>query len=176
MSEIKIIKEDITNMDVECVVNAANEYLRAGSGVCGAIFEKAGIDELTKECMQIGHCPTGGAAITHGFSLKAKYIIHAVGPVWYGGVEREDEKLYSCYLSALQLAQKAKIHSIAFPLISTGVFGYPKKEAWHTAIKACIDFIKENKDYDIKIVFAVINDELLKMGEEELKLSDVDVR
>ena len=125
--EIKLI--GITELETDAIVNAANSRLAAGSGVCGAIFSYAGRRQLTEACDAIGYCPTGKAVITPGFDLKAKYIIHAVGPVWHGGLNHEAENLYSCYQESLDRASENDCHSIGFPLISAGIFGYPKDKA-----------------------------------------------
>lgn len=169
MPDIQIRKTSITRLDTDCIVNAANEGLRPGGGVCGAIFIEAGYVQLTAACEAIGHCETGSAVITPGFDLKANYIIHAVGPVWQGGLLDEAEKLYNCYRRSLELAMESGCHSIGFPLISAGIFGYPKEEAWEIALQACIDFDKENAEYEMKIVFAVLDDQILEMGQAELE-------
>ena len=168
LDTITIVRKSILDLDVECIVNAANEYLQAGSRVCGAIFAAAGRTELQAACDAIGHCTTGEAVITPGFRLKAGFVIHTPGPVWQGGRAREKELLYSCYQSALALAMLHGIHTIAFPLISAGIFGYPKKQAWRKALQACMDFISAHPDYQIDIIFAVLDDEIKTMGEETL--------
>ena len=168
MSKIEIVKKGITKFDVDVIVNAANKHLQAGGGVCGAVFQDAGYSELQKACDKIGFCHTGSAVITPGFNLKAKYIIHAVGPVWKGGNADEPKKLYSCYKKSLELAKENSCHSIAFPLISSGIFGYPKDKAWRKALQACLDFISENEDYDIDIYFAVLDDSAKALGEKTL--------
>ena len=111
---IQIIKKGITKLEVDAIVNAANSQLQAGGGVCGAIFEEAGYKELTDACRKIGHCETGRAVITPGFSLKAKYIIHAVGPIWNGGNSGEAKLLYGSYFSALELAKQTDVIQSAF--------------------------------------------------------------
>lgn len=169
MSGIEIKKIGITRLDTDAIVNAANEQLWSGGGVCGAIFKAAGSAELTRACDAIGGCKTGKAVITPGFSLPAKYIIHAVGPVWRGGNNGEDKLLYSAYMESLKVAKENSCHSIAFPLISAGIFGYPIKDAWRKAIQACNDFISDNPDYDIHIIFAVIDDDIMKLGEKTLQ-------
>ena len=169
MSNILIVKESITRLPVDCVVNAANEGLWAGGGVCGVIFAEAGHDRLTSACRAIGRCETGGAVITPGFDLRAKYIIHAVGPVWRGGGADEAEQLYSAYASSLKLARENGIRSIAFPLISSGIFGYPKEQAWERGLSACLDFITRNADYDIDVSFAVLDDAALRLGQSVLE-------
>lgn len=163
---IEIKQTDITDLDVDTVVNAANSRLREGGGVCGAIFSKAGPRELAEACSKIGRCKTGSAVITPGFNLKARHIIHAVGPIWNGGNDNEAELLYNTYASSLKLAKENKCESIAFPLISSGIYGYPKEEAWKIALDACMDFIKENQ---IEITFAVLSDKNKAMGETILK-------
>lgn len=163
-STIEIRKTSITDLDVDAIVNAANEHLAAGTGVCGAIFSAAGYYELQRACNAIGHCDTGDAVITPGFNSKAKYIIHAVGPIWYGGNKGEKELLKRTYKKSLQLAVDNKCRSIGFPLISSGVFGYPEQAAWDDAINACNEFISDNPDVFIRIVFAVISDSTLANG------------
>ena len=169
MSSIEIRKISITKLDTDAVVNAANTGLWEGGGVCGYIFHDAGSDEMTAACQKIGHCDEGSAVITPGFKLPAKYVIHAVGPRWSGGDLGEPGLLYSAYKSSLLLAKENNLHSIGFPLISAGIFGYPVDKAWRKAIEASNDFIRDNPDYDIKIIFAVLDDSILAMGEETLK-------
>ncbi|WP_405303672.1 macro domain-containing protein [Methanobrevibacter sp.] len=164
-SSIKVKKIDITELDVDVIVNAANSQLLQGGGVCGAIFRKAGSSELADACADIGGCEAGGAVITPGFNLLAKYIIHAVGPIWQGGVNNEAELLCNAYKQSLILAKENGCHSIAFPLISSGIYGYPKNQAWEMAIKSCNDFINHNPEYSIEIIFAVLSDESKEMGE-----------
>lgn len=166
MSQIKIEKNSITRLDVDAVVNAANSGLWEGGGVCGAIFREAGSKELTAACDKYGHCDVGKAVITPGFKLKAKYIIHAVGPRWSGGNHNEPSLLYDAYKNSLILAKEHGCHSIGFPLISAGIFGYPKEGAWKKAIQACNDFIIKNPDYDITVIFAVLDDEIIKLGKK----------
>ena len=169
MSNISIVKQGITGMAVDAIVNAANSALQAGGGVCGAIFAEAGHDALQKACNEIGHCDTGKAVITPGFDLKAKYIVHAVGPVWHGGDQGEEALLRGCYTESLTRAKENGLGSIAFPLISSGIFGYPKDQAWQVAIKACKDYIAENPDHDIDIKFCVLDDEILALGQSILE-------
>ena len=168
MSSITIKQLSITDLGTDCVVNAANSQLTRGSGVCGAIFQAAGSYNLEKACDAIGCCPTGGAVITPGFALKAKYIVHAVGPIWKGGRDNEQQDLYNCYQEALSRAMENGCHSIGFPLISTGVFGYPKEEAWRTALRSCQDWLDTHGDYSMEIVFAVLDGRVLELGRAAL--------
>ena len=168
-SSIRIRKIGITRLEVDAIVNAANEGLWEGGGVCGAIFKAAGSAELTKACNEIGGCKVGGAVITPGFKLPTKYIIHAVGPRWHGGEQNEPKLLYSAYKQSLLVAKDNDCHSIGFPLISAGIFGYPKDQAWRKAIQACRDFISANPDYPMEIIFAVLDDQILELGEQTLK-------
>ncbi len=169
MNRIEIRKISITDLDTDAVVNAANEGLWAGGGVCGAIFAAAGHRMLQAACDSIGHCDTGSAVITPGFSLKAKYIIHAVGPRWSGGRHGEPEKLYSAYYRALELAAENGCRSIGFPLLSSGIFGYPVDLAWKEAVKSCRAFQAEHTEADIHIVFAVLDDRIIRAGRALLK-------
>ncbi len=163
MQTAEIIRKSITELDTEIVVNAANRHLQAGGGVCGYIFKAAGYKELQDTCDKIGGCPTGSAVITPGFRL-CKYIVHAVGPQYIDGKHKEAEQLYSCYRKALDLAMEYECRSIGFPLISAGIYGYPVYGAWQQAAKATADWTKENKDYDIRIIFAVIDNDVLDIG------------
>ena len=163
----QLVRNDITQMHVDAIVNAANERLARGGGVCGAIFAAAGVRDLEQACDRIGHCDTGSAVITPGFQLKAKYIIHAVGPVWRDGKHNEPELLYGAYRKSLELAAENSCSSIGFPLISAGIFGYPAEQAWQTAIQACRDFL--NKGNEIDIVFAVLDDAMLRKGQRILE-------
>lgn len=135
----------------------------------GAIFKAAGPRELQAACDKIGGCPTGGAVITPGFALKAQYVIHAVGPIWHGGDDHEPQDLYSCYREALNRARENGCHSIGFPLISSGIFGYPKDKAWRKALQSCSDWISNNPDYDIDMIFAVLDDGVLELGLETMR-------
>jgi O-acetyl-ADP-ribose deacetylase len=130
---LSIVVADITTLEVDAIVNAANPALMRGSGVCGAIFRAAG-PRLESACMSVAPCPTGEARLTPGFDAKARWIVHAVGPVWQGGSQREPELLSGAYRASLELASSAGARSIAFPAISTGVFGYPADLAADVAI------------------------------------------
>ncbi len=128
------VQGDITAERVDAVVNAANRHLRGGSGVDGAIHRAAGAERLQAACRAIGECPPGHAVVTDGFDLPARFIIHTVGPVWHGGMEGEPETLAACYRSALALADEVGARSVAFPAISTGVYGYPSGQAAEIAV------------------------------------------
>lgn len=169
MSTIQILKKGITALETDALVNAANEGLWQGGGVCGVIFDAAGAKELQEACIKIGHCDTGSAVITPGFKLKNKYIIHAVGPTWKDGKHDEPKQLYSAYMQSLLLAKQYGCRSIGFPLISAGIFGYPVDKAWRKAIQACLDFQKDNPDMDMDIQFAVIDDKILDIGKKTLQ-------
>ena len=165
---IEIRKISIVDLDTDAIVNAANEALAAGGGVCGAIFKAAGYKELQDACNVFAHCDTGDAVITPGFKLKARYVIHAVGPRYRDGKHGEPERLKRAYKKALELAVVNKCHSIGFPLISAGIFGYPVKSAWYDAFRACKEFLDGLKDYDIRIIFAVLDDAILAEGRKQL--------
>lgn len=147
----QIIRDDITRLDTDAIVNAANSRLLAGGGVCGAIFSSAGAEELQRECNKIGYCGIGEAVITKGYNLKAKYIIHTVGPIYGQDPKNEENQLYSCYKNSLGLAKEKNLKSIAFPLISSGIYGYPKAEAIKIATRAIKDFL-EKEEMDVYLV------------------------
>ena len=134
----EVLQGDITGLDVDAVVNAANEGLQRGSGVCGAIFAAAG-PGLAEACRPLAPCPTGGAVVTPGFALPARWIVHAVGPVWAGGGRGEAELLHGAYRRSLEAAAEVGARSIAFPAISTGVYGYPPERAAEVAVAAVVD-------------------------------------
>lgn len=163
-TNLTIQKISIADLAVDAIVNAANSYLQHGGGVCGAIFSVAGPRELQAACDEIGYCETGSAVTTPGFRLKARYVIHAVGPIYHGGNNGEAEKLYSCYQAAMEEARKHDCHSIAFPLISSGIYGYPQEEAWAVAIRSIRDWKEKYGEYQLKAVIAVIDDWALTLG------------
>ena len=148
---LTLIRQDITQLHVDAVVNAANERLRAGGGVCGAIFNAAGREELQAACDQIGHVDTGSAVATPGFKLPARHIIHTAGPIWRGGTMGEPELLASCYRSSMVLARKLGDESIAFPLISAGIFGYPPEEALKVATDTIRAYLKDDPDLEVTL-------------------------
>ena len=143
---------DITQLDCDCIVNAANSSLLGGGGVDGAIHRAAG-RELLEECKTLHGCNTGEAKITRGYRLKADYVIHTVGPI-YSGSETDAKRLSDCYRNSLDLAKENEIHSIAFPAISTGVYGYPLEKAIPVALQTIRQWIKENLDYEMSIILS----------------------
>lgn len=157
MTKIELIKGDITEQEVDAIVNAANKTLLGGGGVDGAIHRAAG-KELLEECKTIGGCQTGDAKITKGYNLKAKYVIHAVGPVWNCGSSSEDRLLASCYKKSLDLAIENGLRSIAFPNISTGVYHFPKQRAAILAVHQIKEFVKNNNSLD-KIIFVCFDND-----------------
>lgn len=144
----EVVRGDITKMKTDAIVNAANAQLMRGGGVCGAIFAAAGSPKLQEECNALAPCPTGNAVITNGFNLPAMYIVHTVGPVWNGGNDNEEELLYNAYANAMKVAWEKGCKSISFPLISSGIYGYPKDAARKVADRAINDFVK---DHDMEV-------------------------
>lgn len=156
MCRVKIVLGDITKSDCECIVNAANSSLLGGGGVDGAIHRAAGI-ELLRECRTLGGCNIGEAKITKGYNLKARHIIHTVGPIYSG--KGEDARLLNCcYINSLDLAKQNGIHSISFPAISTGVYGYPLMDATYIALNSVLNWLKENTDYELSVEFCCFDD------------------
>jgi O-acetyl-ADP-ribose deacetylase len=163
---VDAIRGDITGVDTDAIVNAANEGLRRGSGVCGAIFAAAG-PQLDEACERIGHCATGEAVATPGFALPARWIIHTVGPVWYGGSSGEPAQLASCYRRSLEVAAEHGIKTIAFPGISTGIYGYPLEDATPIAISTVVACLAGMPAIE-EVRFVTFGDEATKVAERIL--------
>ena len=138
-----VVNGDVTNMDVDAVVNAANEQLAPGGGVCGAIFAAADDPRLAEDCRKLAPCPTGSAVATNAYNMQAKYIIHAVGPIWEDGFHKEETLLHDAYINALKAAKEKGCQSIAFPLISSGIYGYPREDAMRVAMGAINEYLKD---------------------------------
>ena len=155
MTEIQVLKGDITKLKVDAIVNAANTSLLGGGGVDGAIHRAAG-KELVEECRTLNGCKTGQSKITKGYNLPAKYVIHTVGPVWHGGNKIERELLKSCYETALNLAKENGIKTLAFPSISCGIYHFPLEEACKIATDTVKEFISQNSCFE-KVIFIDIN-------------------
>lgn len=162
LNKIEIIKGDITKIKCDAIVNAANKYLQAGGGVCGAIFRAAGIYELQAECNKIGGCETGSAVITNGYNLPSKYVIHAVGPIYKDS--SSEPLLKSTYSSILALADEYKLKSIAIPSISTGIYGYPKIDACKIVFETLMN---SNTNLD-KIILVCFDDETYNLYINEI--------
>ena len=160
MKRIELIQGDITEQNVEAVVNAANSSLLGGGGVDGAIHRAAG-PELLEECRKLGGCVTGQAKITRGYKLAARHVIHTVGPVWHGGRQGEDELLADCYRNSLRLAEKYKLKSVAFPSISTGAYSFPIERASRIALETVGEYLKKSREIE-RVVFVCYSKEDLK--------------
>jgi O-acetyl-ADP-ribose deacetylase (regulator of RNase III) len=171
-ASVEAVLGDLVEMDVDAIVNAANEGLLAGGGVCGAIFRAAGHQELQRACDHVAPCPTGEARITPGFRLKARHVIHAVGPVWHGGGRGEAELLAGAYRSSLELARGNGLSSIAFPAISTGIFGYPFEEAAAVATKAAGEMLRGDAGSLRQLTFVVRDRNALQTYEQMLSALD----
>ncbi len=165
--KIEIIKGDITKLKVDAIVNAANSTLLGGGGVDGAIHRAAG-PELLEECKTLGGCKTGEAKITKGYNLLAKFVIHTVGPVWYGGNNNEDELLANCYRNSLKLAVENNIKTIAFPAISTGIYHFPLERATRIAVKEVKDFLDKTDSIE-KIYFVCFDEQTHSIYKNVLK-------
>ena len=173
MAEIEIIQADITTLDVDAIVNAANSSLLGGGGVDGAIHRAAG-PELLAECSRLGGCPTGEAKLTGGYNLAARHVIHTVGPIWQDGGESEHELLRSCYRNSLELAVDHGLRSIAFPAISCGVYGFPIADAAVVAMGTTIQFLSGAATLE-RVIFACSSEEVessLKNAYQEIQTDD----
>jgi O-acetyl-ADP-ribose deacetylase len=166
-STLSILEGDITREETDAIVNAANSGLRGGGGVDGAIH-RAGGPAIMEECREIGHCPTGQAVITTGGNLKARHVIHTVGPVYSGGGRNEPALLKSAYLESLKLASKKGLKSVSFPAISAGAYGYPLNEAASIALKTAIDYLKEHQEIEL-VRFVLFGKPMYDVFAEQLK-------
>lgn len=164
-----MIEHDITTMETDAIVNAANIGLLPGGGVCGAIFHAAGDQELEEACSALAPIAMGKAVITSAFSLPANYIIHTAGPVYQDGEHHEAELLADCYHNSLQLAKENQCHSVAFPLISAGIYGYPLREAKKIAKNTIVEFLYDNDDYELTVYLTIVNRQLAAPEPENWK-------
>lgn len=163
---LQMVRNDITKIEADAIVNAANSGLKMGGGVCGAIFRAAGASQLQQACDSIGYCAEGDAVYTDAFELDARFIIHTVGPVWQGGSANEEAKLRSCYRKSLELAGSLGCKSIAFPLISTGIFGYPKEPALRIAVSEIDSYLM---DHEMQVFLVVLDKQSFGISEKLYK-------
>jgi O-acetyl-ADP-ribose deacetylase (regulator of RNase III) len=166
MTEIEVLKGDITKLEVDAIVNAANKTLLGGGGVDGAIHRRAGA-ELLEECRTLNGCETGQSKITKGYNLPCQYVIHTVGPVWHEGKYNEEELLESCYFTALNLAKGYELKTVAFPAISCGIYHFPIDKACRIALDTVKEFISNNDCFD-KIIFIDLNNKVVETYEHLL--------
>lgn len=165
--KIKLLKGDITQLEVDAIVNAANTSLLGGGGVDGAIHKAAG-PELLEECKALGGCTTGNAKITRGYHLPAKHVIHTVGPVWRGGAKGESKLLASCYVASFKLALENKVKTIAFPAVSCGIYGYPVAQAATIAIKETANFLEQHTEVE-QVYFVCFDDTVFNAYQHALE-------
>ena len=170
MQKLSLDSGDITKLKVDAIVNAANETLLGGGGVDGAIHRASG-PELLEECRTLHGCKTGRAKITKGYRLPAKHVIHTVGPI-YSGSPEDPVKLADCYRNSLDLAKENDLHSIAFPAISTGVYGYPSEEAAEIAFETVRTWLQDNADYPIEVIFSCFNTRTVELYRSLLERKD----
>ena len=167
-SQIQVVQGDITKLDCDGIVNAANRSLLGGGGVDGAIHRAAG-PELLAECRTLHGCRTGEAKITKGYRLKAKYIIHTVGPI-YSGTAEDAAQLADCYRNSLNLAKEHELHSIAFSAISTGVYGYPLEDATEIAVKTVAQWLEAHADYAMQVIFCCFDARTERVYQTKMKM------
>jgi len=169
LDRMKVIEADITALDVDAIVNAANDRLLPGGGVCGAIHAAAGTG-LAAECARLAPCETGDAKLTGGHMLSARFVIHAVGPVWHGGGKGELNQLASCYHRAMELAHEAGVSSIAFPAISTGIFGFPADAAASIAVRTVANFLCQQGPIDLlrEVIFCCFGPDSVRLHSDAL--------
>ena len=167
-SQIQVVQGDITKLDCDGIVNAANRSLLGGGGVDGAIHRAAG-PELLAECRTLHGCRTGEAKITKGYRLRAKYIIHTVGPI-YSGTAEDAAQLTDCYRNSLELAKSYDVHSIAFPAISTGVYGYPLEDATEIAVKTVAQWLEAHADYAMQVIFCCFDARTERVYQTKMKM------